>query len=63
MECSAGWLQLLFRFWPAIRHWPDRDKSDWLCALSAETNKRTLIKAVMGNDTLRFFMDISFLLP
>src|SRR5467141_3092358 len=62
MECSAGWLQVLLRFWPALRHWPDRASVDWLCALSAETSKRTLIIAVMGNDTLRFFTDICILL-
>src|SRR5882724_2644870 len=58
MECSAGWLQVLFRFWPAIRHWPDRDKSDRLCALSADTNKRTLRNTALGNDTSRFLTDI-----
>src|SRR6266852_5128639 len=62
MECSAGWLQLLLRFCPAIRHWPDRDSSDWPCALNAETNKRTAINAAFGNDALRFFMGIRILL-
>src|SRR6266478_184533 len=59
IECSAGWFQVLLRFWPAIRHWPDRDRSDWTCALTAETNKRTVINAVLGNDTLGFFANIS----
>src|SRR5882762_434422 len=62
MECSVGWLQLLLRFCPAIRHWPDRDSSDWPCPLSAETNKRTVINAAFGNDRLRFFMGIRILL-
>src|SRR6266853_5133213 len=61
IECSAGWLQVLLRFWPAVRHWPDRASGDWLCAFSAETSKRTLVNAVMGNDTLRFFTDICIL--
>src|ERR1700686_4766526 len=58
MECSAVGFQVLFRFCPAIRHWPDRDSFDGFCAQSAETTKRTLINAVTGNDTLRFFIDI-----
>src|SRR5580693_6311742 len=62
MECSAGWLQLLLRFCPAIRHWPDLDSSDWPCALSAETKKTTVINAAFGNDTLQFFMGIRILL-
>ena len=39
IHCRAGWLQVSFRFRPAIRHWPDRDASDWLCALGAETKE------------------------
>src|SRR5580693_5447387 len=62
MECSTGWLQLLLRFCPATRHWPDRDSSDWPCALSAETNKRTVINAAFDNNTLRSFLDIRILL-
>src|SRR5580704_10503218 len=58
IECSAGWLQVLFRFCPAIRHWPDRDRSDWLCALSVETDKRTLINAVVGKNQLQVFVDM-----
>src|SRR5258708_39398081 len=49
IECSAGWLQVLFRFCPAIRHRPDRVSSDGLCALSAETNQRTLINLRAAN--------------
>src|ERR1700719_1044691 len=55
IECSAGWLQLLLRFCPAIRHWPDEDSLDWPCPLNADTNKRTVINAAFGNDTFRFF--------
>src|SRR5258707_4850826 len=62
MECSAGWLQLLLRFCPAIRHWPDRDSSDWLRALSATTNKSTT-NAAFGNDASRFFLGICIVLP
>jgi hypothetical protein len=62
MECSAGWLQLLLRFCPATRHWPDRDSSVWPCALSVENNKRTVINVALGNDTLRFLMGIRILL-
>src|SRR6266481_5992340 len=62
MECSAGWLQVLFRFCPAIRHWPDRDRPDWLCALSPATNKRILTKAAFASNTSRFFMRISVVL-
>src|SRR6266403_3013685 len=62
IACSAGWLRVLLRFCPAIRHWPDRDSSDWPGALSAETNKRKAINAAFGNGTLRFFMGIRILL-
>src|ERR1700732_5027305 len=62
MECSAVGFQVLFRFCPAIRHWPDRDSFDGFCAQSAETNKRTLINAVTGNDTLRLLIDICIVL-
>jgi hypothetical protein len=58
MECSAGWLQLLLRFCPAIRHWPDRDSSDWLCALRAMANESTPINAALESDASRFFMGI-----
>src|SRR2546430_4128188 len=58
IECSAGWLQVLLRFCPAIRHWPDRNRSDWLCALNAETSKRTLINGAVSGDTLRCLIDI-----
>src|SRR6267378_3435764 len=51
IECSAGWLQVLFRFCPAIRHWPDLDAGDWLCALSPATNKRILIEAAFASHT------------
>src|SRR6266436_1919532 len=34
----------------AIRHWLGWDTADWFYALSAETNKRALIKAVMGDE-------------
>src|SRR5712672_232691 len=53
IECSAGWLQVLFRFWPAIRHRLDRDSDERLCALRPETKNSTPINAVMGSDTLR----------
>src|SRR6267143_302303 len=58
MECSVGWFQLVPRFCPAIRHWPDRDSSDWLCALTAMTNESTAINAAVGSDASRFFMGI-----
>src|SRR4029077_17464875 len=58
MECSAGWLQVLLRFCPAIRHWPDRDSSDWLCALRAMTNKSTPINAALDSDASEFFVGI-----
>src|ERR1700719_2705331 len=61
-ECSAGWFQLLLRFCPAIRHWPDRDSSDLLCAPSATANKST-ISAAFGNDASRFFLGICIVLP
>src|SRR6266481_8214989 len=60
--CSAGWLQVLFRFCPAIRHWPDLDSGDWLCAVSPAINERILIKAAFANNTSRFFMRISVVL-
>src|SRR6266852_9159699 len=62
MECSAGWLQVLFRFCPAIRHWPGLDSGDWLRALSPATNKRILTKAAFASNTSRFFMRISVVL-
>src|SRR6266436_2792839 len=62
MECSVGWLQLLFRFCPAIRHWPSLDSGDWLCALSPATNKRILTKTAFASNTSRFFMRISVVL-
>src|SRR6266446_743796 len=62
IECSPVGFQVLFRFCPAIRHWPDRESLDGFCALSAGTNKRTLINAVTVNDTLRFFIDICIIL-
>jgi len=62
MVCSAGWLQLLFRFCPAIRHWPGGAASDWPRALSAETNKSAAINAGFLNDASHFFLDIFFLL-
>jgi hypothetical protein len=62
IEFSAGWLQVLLRFCPAIRHWPGRDTFDWLCPLTAATNKRTLINAAMGADTSRFLTDICIVL-
>src|ERR1700757_475822 len=57
IECSAGWLQVLLRFCPAIRHWPVRDPSDGFCAFSVEanSNKRTLMNATFGNERLQFF--------
>src|SRR6267154_612339 len=62
MECSAGWLQVLFRFCPAIRHWPGLDSGDWLRALSPATNKRILTKTAFASNTSRFFMRISVVL-
>src|SRR5712672_319008 len=62
MECSAGWLQVLFRFWPAIRHWPDLDSGDWLCAVSPATNRRMLTETAFASNTSRFFMRISVVL-
>jgi hypothetical protein len=56
IACSAGWLQVLFRFCPAIRHWSDRDSRDWLWALGPATKKGVLIKATFASNTLRFFM-------
>src|SRR6266481_2474381 len=50
MECSAGWLQVLLRFCPATRHWPDRDSSERFCALSAEVNNTTVANTIVGND-------------
>src|SRR5882724_9861595 len=58
IECSAGWLHVLSRFCPAIRHWPDRELDARLCTLSVTANKRTPINATVGNNTLRFFMCI-----
>src|SRR5580765_5439204 len=58
MVCSAGWLQLLFRFCPAIRHCPGGASSDWPRALSPETNKSAAANAAFDNDTLRFVLDI-----
>src|ERR1700675_1497106 len=63
MECSAGWLQLLFRFCPAIRHWPGGAASDWPRALSPETNKSAAITAALLNDASHFFLHIFFLSP
>ena len=62
MECSAGWLQVLLRFCPAIRHWPDLDSGDWLCTLSPAPNKRILTKAALASNISRFFMRISVVL-
>src|SRR6267378_3779093 len=62
MECSAGWLHVLFRFCPAIRHWPDRDSDERLCALRATRSKRVLINATVASDTLRFFIGICVVL-
>src|SRR6267143_2295498 len=50
MESSAGWLQVLLRFCPAIRHWPDRPACERVCALNAEANKRTAVNAIVSND-------------
>src|SRR6266481_9963685 len=58
IECSAGWLHVLLRFCPAIGHWPTRDRSDSLCALSPETDKRKLTNAAVTDDTLRFLIRI-----
>src|SRR5216684_7820805 len=60
--CSAGWLQVLLRFCPAIRHWPDFDSGDWLWALSPATNKRILTKTAFASNTSRFFICISVVL-
>src|SRR5260370_38029072 len=62
IECSAGWLRVPFRFCPAICHWPDRDPSDWPCALSVETCKRPMLNAATGSDTLQLFMVIYIVL-
>src|SRR5882762_3509753 len=62
MECSAGWLQVLLRFWPAIRHWPDFDSDDWLCAVSPATNRRILTETAFASNTSRFFMRTSVVL-
>src|ERR1700730_8926645 len=58
MECSAGWLPVLLRFCPAIRHWPDRDSDERRCALTATPNKRVLINAAVASNALRFFIGI-----
>src|SRR4029077_18565333 len=65
IECSEGWLQVLLRFCPAIRHWPDWPSGEPLCALSLtanKTNKRILINAVFASNTSRFFMGIFIVL-
>jgi hypothetical protein len=49
IECSSGWLRESLKFCPAIRHWPEWDRSDWLCELGGETNKMALINANMAN--------------
>src|SRR5258708_1593383 len=60
--CSAGWLQVLFRFCPAIRHWPVLDSGDCPCAVSPATNERILTKGAVASNTSRFFMRISVVL-
>src|SRR5438477_9063522 len=39
IKCSAGWLQVLLRFWPATRHWSDWDSCDECCAFSDTPNR------------------------
>src|SRR5258707_11708387 len=60
--CSAGWLQLLLRFCPAIRHSPGGASSDWPRAPSAENRKTPSINAAFDNDALRFLARICILL-
>jgi hypothetical protein len=62
IECSSGWLRLLPRFWPAIRHWPDFDTSGWLCALSSGVKSEILINAIIAIETSLFFMGIVIVL-
>src|SRR6266436_1819257 len=47
MECSLGWLQVLLRFCPAIRHWPDLDSCECFCAGSAEADRRIMVNTIV----------------
>src|SRR6266403_4193148 len=47
MECSAGWLQVLLRFCPAIRHWPDRNSCEWFCAGTAEADRTIMVNTIV----------------
>jgi hypothetical protein len=59
---APGAVQVLSDYWSL----PDRGTSGWLCALGVETNKKTLINAVMAHDSswevLFFFSPVAVIL-
>src|SRR5437868_107601 len=54
IKCSAGWLQVLLRFWPAMRHWSDWDVCDEFCAFSDTPNRSRLTSVIIEKDNLPF---------